>query len=137
MFRGLKRISACSNPSCPHGDDNSKQLGLGKIYLGTYKGKCSCGAKIYELLNDRSCGAVFLKGYMQENSRDFVFNKIGEKYSPDFKEVHFYPISTDTIYKRNAEHSIIWLKAHGYLAKLLQAGHQVAICEQMADPAKA
>jgi len=111
MFRGLKRISACSNPSCPHGDDNSKQLGLGKIYLGTYKGKCSCGAKIYELLNDRSCGAVFLKGYMQENSRDFVFNKIGEKYSPDFKEVHFYPISTDTIYKRNAEHSIIWLNS--------------------------
>lgn len=26
--------------------------------------------------------------------------------------------------------------AHGYIAKLLEAGHKVAICEQMADPAK-
>ncbi|MFO0659487.1 MAG: hypothetical protein U0165_06620 [Polyangiaceae bacterium] len=24
--------------------------------------------------------------------------------------------------------------AHGYVAKLLQFGHKVAICEQMADP---
>src|ERR1700755_3632939 len=26
--------------------------------------------------------------------------------------------------------------AHGYLAKLLELGHKVALCEQMADPAK-
>ena len=26
--------------------------------------------------------------------------------------------------------------AHGYIAKLLELGHQVALCEQMADPSK-
>ena len=26
--------------------------------------------------------------------------------------------------------------AHGYLARLLELGHKVAICEQMADPSK-
>jgi DNA mismatch repair ATPase MutS len=26
--------------------------------------------------------------------------------------------------------------AHGYIARLLELGHKVAICEQMADPSK-
>ncbi|MEG0693524.1 MAG: DEAD/DEAH box helicase, partial [Oscillospiraceae bacterium] len=78
MFRGLKGISACSNPHCGYADENAKSLGIGKIYLGKHKSTCSCGGKIFELVNDRTCGAIFLKGYIDSNSPSFIWDHIGE-----------------------------------------------------------
>lgn len=109
MFRGLKGLSACSNPNCNEADEHSKELGLGKIYLGNYKTKCSCGSNIYELVNDRTCGAIFLKGYIDSINPSFVWNKLGEKYCPDFKEVHFYPVAVDKSYKKVKDHLVSWL----------------------------
>ncbi|WP_312645438.1 DEAD/DEAH box helicase [Hydrogenoanaerobacterium sp.] len=109
MFRGLKGLSACSNPNCGCTDENAKSLGLGKIYLGKHKSRCLCGGKIFELVNDRTCGAIFLKGYVDSNSPSFIWNHIGENFSQDFKEVYFYPISGDNGYKKGKEDSLIWV----------------------------
>lgn len=109
MFRGLKGISACSNPHCGYADENAKSLGIGKIYLGKHKSTCSCGGKIFELVNDRTCGAVFLKGYIDSNSPSFIWDHIGENFSPDFKEVYLYPLSGDKGYKKGKEDFVIWV----------------------------
>lgn len=66
MFRGIQGIYACSNPNCSE-KKHSSSLPLGKIYIGKHEDMCRCGGKIYELLNDRTCGALFLRGYIDEN----------------------------------------------------------------------
>ena len=111
MFRGLKGIEACSNPSCPHGDEHSTALGLGKIYLGIHKDKCKCGSKVYELVNDRACGAIFFKAYWAESKKDFIWSKIGEKFNRDFKEVHFYILPANSDYKIRANDKVIWVES--------------------------
>lgn len=113
MFRGLQGIYVCSNPDCK--DASSYEgLRLGKIYFGVRRDTCECcGSKIYELLNDRRCGALFLKGYIYQNSkaRDFVWNTIGELYDDTFKEVHLYIIPSNGIEKKTNESKIGWLNA--------------------------
>ncbi len=111
MFRGLKGISACANPHCTEADVYSKAMGLGKIYLGNYKDKCKCGSKIYELINDRTCGAIFLKGYIDTSSLDnpFIWQKIGEKFGKSFREVHFYILAPNNDYKKKKDDKIVWL----------------------------
>ena len=60
-------------------DTKSKasHIPLGKIYIGKHEDVCRCGGKIYELLNDRTCGALFLRGYIDEMEPQarFVWNK--------------------------------------------------------------
>ncbi|MCK4258286.1 MAG: DEAD/DEAH box helicase [Halanaerobiales bacterium] len=113
MFRGLQGIYACSNPDCP--EKNSYDgLTLGKIYFGNNREFCEkCGSKVYELINDRRCGALFLKGYMFQSGGDsnFVWNQIGEEYDDSMKEVHFYLILYKGKFKKSRETKVGWLNA--------------------------
>lgn len=76
MFRGISGIYACANPNCTE-KKHSSHIPLGKIYIGKHEDVCRCGGKIYELLNDRTCGALFLRGYIDEMEPQarFVWNK--------------------------------------------------------------
>ncbi len=92
MFRGLKGMYACSNPNC-----NEKMsydgTTLGKIYTNGSSNTCKCcGSKVYELVNDRRCGALFFKAYMDINESEpkFIWNSIGEQFDDSMKEVHLY-----------------------------------------------
>ena len=92
LFRGLDGIYACSNPNCSQGVSEGG-ISLGKIYFNDKIKKCEeCHSKVYELVNDRRCGALFLKGYMHfdGNMENFVWNILGEKFDYTMKEVHFY-----------------------------------------------
>lgn len=113
MFRGLQGIYACSNPNCI--EKNSYEgLNIGKIYFGKSRDTCEhCGSKIYELVNDRRCGAIFLKGYMYQNRVDpnFIWNKAGEQYDDNMKEVYLYIIPKDGYFKKSKETKIGWLNA--------------------------
>lgn len=113
MFRGLKGIYACSNPNC--GEQNLYQgLKIGKIYFGRERDTCECcDSKVYEVVNDRRCGALFLKGYMYQISinHNFVWNKIGEQFDDTMKVVHLYIIPKDGCFKKSKETKIGWLNA--------------------------
>ena len=115
MFRGLQGVYACSNPNCSCRAKNVKNLGLGKVYLNIPSSRCECGGMIYELVNERSCGALFLKGYMDTSEQDapFVWNEAGTHFEENLKEVLFYIIPSDGSYKRskNKEIKIGWLNA--------------------------
>lgn len=93
MFRGISGIYACANPNCTE-KKHSSHIPLGKIYIGKHEDVCRCGGKIYELLNDRTCGALFLRGYIDEMEPQarFVWNKKGIVFEQNFKEVHYYII---------------------------------------------
>lgn len=114
MFRGLQGIYTCSNPDCSGAYPND-EFRIGKLFFGSVRDTCdSCGSKVYELLNDRRCGALFLKGYMYQepfNAREFVWNSIGELYDENCKEVHFYIISEENYMKTTKETKVGWLHA--------------------------
>lgn len=112
MFRGIRGIYACSNPNCTEKESNSA-LALGKIYIGNHDDVCKCGGKIYELLNDRSCGALFLRGFIDEDEpkERFVWNKKGILTNKNFKEIHFYVIPKNTSFAKRRTVKTGWLNS--------------------------
>lgn len=113
MFRGLQGIFACSNPGCSHNNHDTATLNLGRIHLKKTGTRCECGGMIYELVNERACGAVLIKGYINasEHTNPFVWNEPGAQYTANMKEVHFYVIPTDGSYKRSGDEKVAWINA--------------------------
>lgn len=111
FFRGLHGVYACLNPDCTNG--NSKKLGLGHIYLSYPGEQCDCGGRIYELINHRSCGALFIKGYVVQidGQGKIVWSHLGTEFDEDFKEVHFYLPSPDEEYRIKKDEIVCWLDA--------------------------
>lgn len=112
MFRGLQGIYACSNPMCDH-KNHDGNLGIGKVYLNKPGTRCECGGIIYELLNERSCGALFLRGYMDftEGKNPFIWNEPGIQFTENLKEVLFYVIPNDGTFKKKKDIEVGWLNA--------------------------
>lgn len=112
MFRGIRGIYACVNPNCSEKQHDSN-MPLGKIYIGNHEDICKCGGKIYELLNDRTCGALFLKGYIDEEEPQarFVWNKKGVVTDKNFKEIHYYIIPPNIQFKVKKDVRIGWLNS--------------------------
>lgn len=110
MFRGLQGIYACSNPACSY-KNHDGSIGLGKIYLRKPGTRCTCGSMIYELVNERSCGALFLRGFMDasESGSPFIWNEPGAQFPEDLKEVLYYIIPNDGSFKRKKDIKVGWL----------------------------
>ena len=110
MFRGLQGIYACSNPMCKH-KNHDGSLGLGRVYLNKPGTRCECGGMIYELMNERSCGALFLRGYMDvsEGTNPFVWNEPGIQFTENLKEVIFYIIPNDGTFEKKKDIVVGWL----------------------------
>ena len=113
MFRGLQGIYACSNPFCSC-KNHDGSMGLGRVYLQKPGARCKCGGMIYELVNERSCGALFLRGYLDasEGGNPFVWNESGTQFTDDLKEVHFYIIPGDNSFKLKKEIKDAWLNTY-------------------------
>lgn len=91
FLRGVQDLTACCNPNCPEGEDDG--LRLGKIRVNRPAGRCSCGAKTYELKTDRNCGAVFLSGYASEIEGDFYFWNEDPDPTKKFSEIILYVLA--------------------------------------------
>lgn len=91
FFRGLKGVYACLNPNCTETNQDG-DLKIGKVYLDSYRDKCECGGKIYELINHRRCGALLIKGFIDLNVREryYIWNRQGLIKSDNIKEIHLY-----------------------------------------------
>ena len=110
LFRGLQGIYACSNPACSEKNHDSS-LGLGRVFLNKPGTRCRCGSMIYELMNERSCGALFLRGYLDttDGGEPFVWNEPGVQFANSLKEVHFYLLPSDNSYKKKKGIKYAWL----------------------------
>ncbi len=99
LFKGITGVYACanSNCTCPHSDGG---LTLGEVYLFDGNLICPhCGSVVYELYNDRRCGALFFKGYVLEDDSDlhgnvYLWRYPGQLMDRRMKEVHLF-IPTD------------------------------------------
>ncbi|WP_406038827.1 DEAD/DEAH box helicase [Succinimonas sp.] len=111
LFRGLQGIFVCSNPLCTCRNHDGT-MGFGKVYLKKTGNRCSCGGMIYELINERSCGALFLKGFIDStDDNKLVWNESGLLSNESLKEVHFYIIPKDNSFKKKKTVNIAWLNA--------------------------
>lgn len=99
LFRGIRGVYACANAecSCSHTDGG---LTLGEVYLSDGNLVCPhCGSVVYELYNDRRCGALFFKGYILEDEYKlrenvYLWRYPGQVIDRRMKEVHLF-IPTD------------------------------------------
>lgn len=67
FFRGLNGIYSCMNPKCENHHDGGG-IHLGNLYTINY-GQCpKCHSKIFELINDRRCGSLFIKTFIHKDS---------------------------------------------------------------------
>lgn len=105
FFRGLRGVYACTNPNCP--DKHSYGgITIGKIYLDSYYDTCSCGGKIFELVNHRRCGALFIKGFLDSNinGKQFIWQNAGIARTEQLREIHLF-IVDDTILKKDLKNA--------------------------------
>lgn len=74
FFRGLPGLFACVNPRCPGRVHHDKPGVLGRLF-STPQIRCECGARVYELLTHRDCGAAFIRGYLRDEYGDFLWHE--------------------------------------------------------------
>lgn len=99
LFKGISGVYACTNAncSCSHSEGG---LTLGEIYLSDGNLICPhCGSMVYELYNDRRCGALFFKGYVLEDDLGlhgnvYLWHYSGQLMDRRMKEIHLF-IPTD------------------------------------------
>lgn len=96
LFRGINGVYACTNPQCPHSHTDGK-ITLGDIFLSDTEETCPiCHSMVYELYNDRKCGALFLKGYVLQSEIDsfgraYLWRYSGQVFdTSSLKEIHLY-----------------------------------------------
>jgi ATP-dependent helicase YprA (DUF1998 family)/rRNA maturation protein Nop10 len=95
LFRGIKGVYACTNPECTHAHTDGK-LTLGDIFLSDGRLTCpACGSSVYELYNDRRCGALFFKGFVfadafEKGERTYLWRYPGQFVDRRMKEIHLY-----------------------------------------------
>lgn len=105
MFKGLPPLFACTNPKCNERRDNGGSI-LGRMYTRP-PASCSCGARVFELLSHRLCGAAYLKAYRRRSDenqpRQFLWTDPGD--STDMDELHLLlePPRSDPDYYRHRE----------------------------------
>ncbi len=91
LFRGIKGLYACTNPNCNNGHDHDG-LSLGQIFTKDDVHHClDCGSKVYELINDRRCGALYLKGYITDvHDKAYLWRNSGLSFNMNMREIHLF-----------------------------------------------
>ena len=100
MFvRGIQGLYACTNPKCNNGAKYSKKekLRIGRI-ASVPNYNCSCGGRVFELVNHIKCGALYIKTFVQENEgKEYwhVFSTQGISGNDSLKEMLLYVCPED------------------------------------------
>ena len=95
LFRGIRGVYACTNEDCGHSHSDGT-LTLGEVFLSEDRLICPhCGSVVYELYNDRRCGALFYKGYILKEESNFRENAYlwhypGQLVDRHMREVHLF-----------------------------------------------
>ena len=118
LFRGIRGIFACTNPQCK-GAHSYEGISLGQIYIEDGLFVCSeCRGMVFELVNDRRCGALFLKGFVTyTNGKEFLWRNPNaysgrDKTEINLREIHLFIPRKGEVYKRSSSKStpkICWL----------------------------
>lgn len=111
LFRGIRGVYACANPNCPHSHSHNT-LTLGEIFLNDGHMECpECGSVVYELYNDRRCGALFYKGYILDDEIGasgfaYLWHYSGQLLDKNLKEIHLYIPPDDFEYQKRGKYPL-------------------------------
>lgn len=112
LFRGIKGVYACTNPDCK-GARSDGGVTLGRVFLSDKYLTCpDCGSTVYELYNDRRCGALFYKGYILEQDAEdletreqvYLWHAPGEMLDHRMKEIHLFLSPENFHTKKGGKH---------------------------------
>lgn len=112
LFKGISGVFACLNPECPNSHTDGT-ITLGELFLSDENLTCPhCGSVVYELYNDRRCGALFIKGYILKTESTLKGNLYLWRYSGQLidnrmKEIHLYLPTNDYINTKKTSHPIL------------------------------
>lgn len=82
LFRGLPSLWACINPVCSARQAPGEEPGLlGRLYTEP-RTHCECGARVYELMAHRDCGALFLRTFGEGDQASFYWHEVGGRVDP-------------------------------------------------------
>ncbi|MBR0455593.1 MAG: DEAD/DEAH box helicase [Firmicutes bacterium] len=105
LFTGIKGVYACTNEKCSHSHSDGS-FTLGEVFLSDGQMVCPhCQSVVYEVYNDRRCGALFFKGYVLEDdigikNHAFLWRYPGQLMDHRMKEVHLFIPDNDYILPR-------------------------------------
>ena len=109
LFRGINSVYACANEKCSHSHTDGT-LTLGEIFFDDGRMVCPhCNSVVYELYNDRRCGALFYKGYILEDESKklkgnvYLWHYPGQIIDKRMKEIHLFIPSKE--YQLQKKHS--------------------------------
>lgn len=111
LFKGICGVYACANAGCPH-SHSDETLSLGELFLSDGNLTCPhCGSVVYELYNDRRCGALFFKGYILEDEElhgnTYLWRYSGQLMDHRMKEIHlFIPTNNFNLPVRQGKYAI-------------------------------
>ena len=110
LFRGINGVYACVNENCSHKHTDGA-LTLGELFYSDGRLVCPhCGGAVYELYNDRRCGALFLNGYILEADLNspihatYLWSYSGQLLDKNMKQIHLYIPPKD--FKQLRKHSV-------------------------------
>ena len=96
LFKGLSGVFACTNPECPNAHTRDG-ITLGEVFLTDQYATCPiCNSAVYEIYNDRRCGALFFKGYIMKQDRSkpddvsYLWRYPGQILDKKMNEIHLY-----------------------------------------------
>lgn len=101
LFRGIQGIFCCTNPNCSH-SHTYDEVTIGELYLKDNLYTCpECGGAIYELINDRRCGALFIRGYVNETrGMTYLWRQPGLYFDKNMHEIHLFIPQKNKTYKK-------------------------------------
>lgn len=121
FFRGVPGLFACTNVEC-RSDGASESRLLGTLHPSETL-RCECGSRVYELLTHRSCGASYLRAYIEGADGNFLWHQAsnGTWTETQLVESQFYVVPDSDI--DMAGGTLVWLHTlTGQLVPELPAG---------------
>lgn len=105
LFRGLRGVYACTNPQCKKAQKYDG-VTIGQIFIRDNLYTCpDCGGMVYELINDRRCGALFFKAFVSQTSgKTFCWRHPGLYYDDNMREIHLFIPREGVSYKSSGDY---------------------------------
>lgn len=111
LFRGISGVFACANENCVH-SLKSSTINLGAVFFRDGNLVCpDCGSVVYELYNDRRCGALFFKGYILSDELKtitYLWRNPGQIVDKNIKRIMLYiPENGENVPKGSTKNRIM------------------------------
>jgi ATP-dependent helicase YprA (DUF1998 family) len=92
LFRGVPALYACIDPNCTARRSSPQESLLGRLYTEP-RTQCECGARVFELLTHRDCGAAYLRAFATSGAPEFLWHERGgtlTEFGKPLHEIHIF-----------------------------------------------